>query len=307
MFRALIYPSSGACDCVVELPHRSCSQFVVCWRFGVAGFVWCSFCRLHHQSSNTQRTENKTTDVVIQQHSRKLLKMDILMSEICWAHKKWNKVASDIKLVFHSSTVLKLWVPTKARILCKTGEYRLLMNSAPRGEKKVNSLQTNKQTVNTYGSSRPSVHFPKYYHRNYIWISTTYALLESLQPRWTRRRKTIPSLPEYEMISLWSLQWPLAVCVCVRACVCSSSITHLTDENAFFPTAIHVLSKCGISYFADLPGLLHTTIQFCKAIISRRAYTKLFFLAIRYSKDRTENNLTWSIIPQLNNLGTSRI
>ena len=34
-----------------------------------------------HQISNTQRTENKTTDVVIQQHSRKLLMMDILMSE----------------------------------------------------------------------------------------------------------------------------------------------------------------------------------------------------------------------------------
>ena len=46
----------------------------------------------------------QTTDVVIHQHSRKLLKMDILMSEICWAHNKWNKTASDIKLVFHSST-----------------------------------------------------------------------------------------------------------------------------------------------------------------------------------------------------------
>jgi hypothetical protein len=55
-----------------------------------------------HQISNTQRTENKTTDVVIHQHSRKLLMMDILMSETCWAHKKWNKIASDIKLVFHS-------------------------------------------------------------------------------------------------------------------------------------------------------------------------------------------------------------
>jgi hypothetical protein len=31
-----------------------------------------------HQISNTQRTENKTTDVVIQQPSRKLLMMDIL-------------------------------------------------------------------------------------------------------------------------------------------------------------------------------------------------------------------------------------
>jgi len=36
-----------------------------------------------HQISNTQRTENKTTDFVIQQHSRKLLMMDILMSETC--------------------------------------------------------------------------------------------------------------------------------------------------------------------------------------------------------------------------------
>ena len=33
--------------------------------------------------------------------------MDILMSETCWAHNKWNKIASDIKLVFHSLTYLK--------------------------------------------------------------------------------------------------------------------------------------------------------------------------------------------------------
>jgi len=37
MFRALIYPSSGACDSAVELPHRSfCSRFVVCWRLASA-------------------------------------------------------------------------------------------------------------------------------------------------------------------------------------------------------------------------------------------------------------------------------
>ena len=47
MFWTLIYPSSGACDCVVELPHRSsCSQFVVCWRFGAAGFESCPCCSL---------------------------------------------------------------------------------------------------------------------------------------------------------------------------------------------------------------------------------------------------------------------
>ena len=62
------------------------------------------------KSSNTQRTENKTTDVVIHQHSRKLLMMDTLMSETCWAHKKWNETASYIKLVFHSSNCETLYL-----------------------------------------------------------------------------------------------------------------------------------------------------------------------------------------------------
>ena len=68
-----------------------------------------------HKISNTQRTENKTTDVVTQQHSGKLLMMDILMSETCWAHKKWNKIASDITLVFHSSTVTMMHGPINIR------------------------------------------------------------------------------------------------------------------------------------------------------------------------------------------------
>jgi len=41
-----------------------------------------------HQISNTQRTKNKTTNVIIQQHSHKVLMMDILMSETCGVHKK---------------------------------------------------------------------------------------------------------------------------------------------------------------------------------------------------------------------------
>jgi len=58
-----------------------------------------------HRNSNTHRTKNNTTNVAIQQNSRKLPMMDILMSETCWAHKKWNKIASDIKLVFYSSNL----------------------------------------------------------------------------------------------------------------------------------------------------------------------------------------------------------
>jgi len=59
-----------------------------------------------HRNSNTHRTKNNTTNVVTQQNSRKLLMMDILMSKTCWAHKKWNKIASDMKLVFYSSTIM---------------------------------------------------------------------------------------------------------------------------------------------------------------------------------------------------------
>jgi len=36
-----------------------------------------------HRNSNTHRTKNNTTNVVIQQNGRKLLMMDILMSETC--------------------------------------------------------------------------------------------------------------------------------------------------------------------------------------------------------------------------------
>jgi len=47
MFRTLMYPSSGACDYSVELPHWSyCSWFNVCWSFGVVGLEWYPCCRL---------------------------------------------------------------------------------------------------------------------------------------------------------------------------------------------------------------------------------------------------------------------
>jgi len=67
-----------------------------CWRFGADGFEWCPCCMAEasacnmdttqtqpHQISNTQGNENKTTDVVIQEHIRKLQMMDKLMSETC--------------------------------------------------------------------------------------------------------------------------------------------------------------------------------------------------------------------------------
>jgi len=79
-----------------------------CGWFGVVSASACNTDTTQtqpYQIFNPQRTANKTTDVVIQQHSRKLLMIDILMSETCWVHKKWNKIASDIMLVFYSSTI----------------------------------------------------------------------------------------------------------------------------------------------------------------------------------------------------------
>ena len=70
-----------------------------------------------HRNSNTHETKNNTTNVIIQQNSRKLLMMDtrMLMSETCWTCKKWNKIASDIKLVFYFSANIILSVPSSER------------------------------------------------------------------------------------------------------------------------------------------------------------------------------------------------
>ena len=69
-----------------------------------------------HRNSNTHRTKNNTTNVVIQQNSRKVLVMDILMSETCWAHKKWSKIGNDIKMVFfYSSTITMTHGPINIR------------------------------------------------------------------------------------------------------------------------------------------------------------------------------------------------
>ena len=43
--------------------------------------------------------------------------MDILMSETCWAHNKWNKIASDIKLVFHSPSIAMMHGPINIRAI----------------------------------------------------------------------------------------------------------------------------------------------------------------------------------------------
>jgi len=69
MFRTLTYPSSGACDYSVELPHWSyCSWFDVCWSFGEVGLKWypcCSSFSLQHGY------HSKSTTPKIQHTSKK--------------------------------------------------------------------------------------------------------------------------------------------------------------------------------------------------------------------------------------------
>jgi len=83
-----------------------CALEFRCGWVGVVSVLQASACNADttptqpHRNSNAHRTKNNTTNVVIQQNSRKLMMTDILMSETCWAHKKWNKIASDMKLVF---------------------------------------------------------------------------------------------------------------------------------------------------------------------------------------------------------------
>jgi len=96
--------------------HLLCAQHVPDINISIfRSLRLCWWITSHNKSSNTQRTENKTTDVVIHQHSCKLLMMVILMSKICWAHNKWNKIESDIKLVFHSSTIAMMHGPINIR------------------------------------------------------------------------------------------------------------------------------------------------------------------------------------------------
>ena len=117
---------------VVLFLVRCVLEFRCGWA-GVVSVLQASACNTDttaaqpHRNSNTHRTKNNTTNVVIQQNSRKLLMMDILMSEICWAHKKWNKIASAIKLVFYSSTITMMHGPINIRTI-----GRVFQNETPR-------------------------------------------------------------------------------------------------------------------------------------------------------------------------------
>jgi len=105
---------------VVLFLVRCVLEFRCVW-FGVVSVLQAEACHTDatptqpHWSSNTHGIKNNTTNVVIQQYYRNLLMMDILISELYLAHKKWNKIASGIMFVFYSSTITMMHVPINIR------------------------------------------------------------------------------------------------------------------------------------------------------------------------------------------------
>jgi len=62
MFRALICPSSGFCDYVVELPHWLFrSWFAVCWSWGAVRLGWYPGCRLEAVQEQCSQCGSSTT------------------------------------------------------------------------------------------------------------------------------------------------------------------------------------------------------------------------------------------------------
>jgi len=101
MFQALICPSSEVCDYIVEY-HIGCFVLgLLCvevrvrinWG-GIRVAGWSSASNPDttlaepHSNTNTQQTKNETANVVVQQYSRIILKMGILMPEKCCVSKK---------------------------------------------------------------------------------------------------------------------------------------------------------------------------------------------------------------------------
>ena len=105
MFQALLCPSSGARDYDVDY---HIGRFVLGLLY-VGGYL-----RPRHYSSltasNLQHTANQERNNRYgnEHHNRELLMMGIVMPEVCCAYNKYNKIISDIHLVFYSSVFKKL-------------------------------------------------------------------------------------------------------------------------------------------------------------------------------------------------------
>jgi len=115
MFRMLIHPSSGACD------------YLVCYCVGCIVLTWgvlvlCSgsaCTRIPHHQQPIPLHNTNTPQISLHNNapsSRKLLKMVVLTSEICWA-VNWHNKASVIKLVYLYSNIKMMHGPIRIRYI----------------------------------------------------------------------------------------------------------------------------------------------------------------------------------------------
>ena len=102
-------------SCVVLLWYDACWCYVVVW-LGWCGVV-SACCTTQHQHTSYQ---SNTTHEITQHISRKLLRMDVLTSETCWAVNKEIKKASDIKLVSLYSSIKMVHGPINIRFSKKS-------------------------------------------------------------------------------------------------------------------------------------------------------------------------------------------
>ena len=236
--------------------------------FIVADIWWCSFCRLkpakrtppnisHNKSSNTQRTEKKTTDVVIHQHSLRLLKMDILISETCWAHNKRNKTASDIKLVFYS-TIAMMHGPINIR--------SMLQFSIPL---EFSIVHCSKSTRNPLGLAQ-------------AWLDSTRSV-------WTSRDSRVG----LDWIGLDSTR----LCRCVRTLGSQSVNETVTDTVTNWPLCASVSAAVGQSVRENVgqctssrSGVSVVKYLQCKPVISDIWHTSTGLKSFHETSSRQENN-----------------
>ena len=130
MFRMLIHPSSGACDYFV----RYCvgcnlltwGVLVLCSGIGCGIRVQAEpvvqpalgYHITNSQSRYITPTRLKSTQYSLHNNapsSRKLLKMDVLTSETCWA-VNWHNKASVIKLIYLYSNIKMMRGPIRIRL-----------------------------------------------------------------------------------------------------------------------------------------------------------------------------------------------
>jgi len=123
--------------------------FDVCWCYFVVWLWWCGICmqaeaciQIPHHPSQTISNQSNTTHEITQQISRKLLRVDVLTSETCWALN--NEILKQVTW----SWSLFLQIPKKLHAFCENPVFSTVFNRPCRWPRSwVSSIQS---TLSSY-------------------------------------------------------------------------------------------------------------------------------------------------------------